>query len=68
MIIAERVRKEVEKIRIPACPRQITISLGVASCVEGESAEALVARADTALYKAKTTGRNRVVAAARARA
>jgi diguanylate cyclase (GGDEF)-like protein len=64
MTVAERIRKEVEEIKIPACPRQITISLGVASWFGGETAEALVARADTALYEAKTTGRNRVVAAA----
>jgi len=62
-IVAERVRKKVEQIKIPACPRQVTISLGVASWCGGETAEALVARADAALYEAKTAGRNRVVAA-----
>ena len=61
--IAERMRAEIEKVKVPACPRQITISLGVATWIPGEAPEALVARADAALYKAKNTGRNRVEAA-----
>ncbi|ROR34168.1 GGDEF domain-containing protein [Inmirania thermothiophila] len=43
---------------------RITMSLGVAQWVPGESAEELVARADAALYRAKEGGRNRVEAAA----
>ncbi len=41
----------------------ITFSAGVAQHEAGESYEALIARADAALYQAKQTGRNRVVMA-----
>ncbi len=42
---------------LPADVR-VTMSAGVATCVPGESAETLVARADVALYQAKDAGRN----------
>ena len=42
---------------LPADAR-VTVSAGVATCVSGESAEALIARADAALYQAKDAGRN----------
>jgi diguanylate cyclase (GGDEF)-like protein len=38
----------------------VTCSFGIAECVEGDTAEALIARADDALYRAKIKGRNRV--------
>ena len=37
---------------------RVTVSAGVATCVPGEAVEALVARADAALYQAKKAGRN----------
>ena len=40
---------------------RITISIGVAQLSDRDHAEALVQRADTCLYRAKHTGRNRVV-------
>jgi diguanylate cyclase len=39
---------------------QVTLSIGVAVAEEGESLEWLMERADTALYRAKRAGRNRV--------
>jgi diguanylate cyclase (GGDEF)-like protein len=42
---------------LPADVR-VTVSAGVATCVSNESAEALIARADAALYQAKRAGRN----------
>ena len=63
IVIAERIRRRVEKITVPSCPRQITISLGVASWRVGEASKQFVARADEALYSAKRSGRNRVEAA-----
>jgi diguanylate cyclase (GGDEF)-like protein len=52
----------VERLRA-STPVGQTCSAGVACWDTQESAEALVARADAALYEAKLTGRNRTVAA-----
>ncbi len=62
---AERIRGQVAGLVIEHDGRTIavTVSIGVAvheAGHEAESVEALVARADTALYKAKEAGRNRV--------
>jgi two-component system cell cycle response regulator len=64
--VAERVRARLEgKVidgpdgdRIP-----VTASFGVAELGRGETIEALVGRADEAMYRAKTGGRNRVATA-----
>ena len=58
--LAETLRRKTEQHPI-ATAGNITISLGVAEHVSGESAEAYFQRADTALYAAKNGGRNRVV-------
>jgi diguanylate cyclase (GGDEF)-like protein len=42
---------------------QVTISAGVATLTPEETADALLARADSALYKAKAQGRNRIATA-----
>lgn len=58
-VLAERFRNAVENYRW--AHRAITISLGVATAVDGESIPAgLVQRADVALYRSKADGRNRV--------
>jgi two-component system cell cycle response regulator len=65
--IAERLRQSIETnpVRISRTPGQlhVTISIGIAR-MEGASdtADALLHRADKALYRAKRSGRNRVVA------
>jgi diguanylate cyclase len=41
----------------------VTISAGVAALAPNEAPDALLARADSALYKAKAQGRNRIVSA-----
>jgi len=65
--VAERLRKSIETtpIDISREPGKlgITISIGIAASEgEGDTAEALLRRADQALYTAKRNGRNRVVA------
>ena len=57
---AERLRAAVAAAR-PA-GLELTISFGVACAKPGEALEQLIARADRALYVAKTGGRNRVCA------
>ena len=60
--IAEQIRREVESTRLDAAPdARITISLGVAdACNECATLEQWLERADSALYRAKRAGRNRV--------
>lgn len=60
-ILAERVRRLIGADPLEGLA--ITVSLGVATRLPGESAEALMARTDQALYAAKRTGRNRYVIA-----
>lgn len=64
-IVSERVRHAISDvpIQVDAKPLSMTVSIGVASGEPASGAEALIRRADTALYDAKNTGRNRVIAA-----
>ncbi|MBD3426371.1 MAG: diguanylate cyclase [Candidatus Omnitrophica bacterium] len=61
--VAERLRKSVESKEIKAFDEKVkvTVSIGVSTYPEdGEQVESLIEKADTALYKAKRAGRNRV--------
>jgi diguanylate cyclase (GGDEF)-like protein len=64
---AETIRRACEARAVPHPASQVssvvTVSAGVAACVPSEenSIDGLMARADAALYHAKSTGRNRVV-------
>ena len=58
--VAARIRRAIEDTpcECDGARVQVTVSLGVAELREGEGPEALLARADTALYQAKAGGRN----------
>jgi diguanylate cyclase (GGDEF)-like protein len=59
LVIAERLRVRVENLVVP-CVGRITISLGVATFPQdGGSPALLIKAADSALYQAKKSGRNR---------
>ncbi len=61
---AEQIRLSIHNLRVSYRnqPIQITTSLGVAAYpVHGDNSDAVLIRADRALYHAKQTGRNRVV-------
>jgi diguanylate cyclase (GGDEF)-like protein len=63
--LAERIRISLQQYTsahnsIPLC----TVSIGVAQCRKNDSSVSLMQHADEALYKAKTSGRNRVRQAA----
>ena len=57
--LAERLLQVVRQHSFP-CGRPVTASAGVACAVDGDTVLSLEARADAALYQAKTTGRDRV--------
>ena len=64
-IMAERVRILVaanQELHQDACPG-ITVSIGIGTLTADDDVAALLHRADTAMYRAKRDGRNRVVAA-----
>ncbi len=67
--LAERIRVAVERLRLPyleaSAGRHVSVSIGVAACVPGQSGSpsSLVAAADEALYQAKAVGRNQVIVA-----
>jgi len=59
---AERVRQAVKAARVPGCDagHALTVSIGVVLVDPGEDINAALARADRALYLAKSSGRDRV--------
>ncbi len=62
MICAERIRKMVSRIEFEDMPPdfRITISVGVTEYQPSEVIQDAINRADTALYRAKLNGRNKV--------
>jgi two-component system cell cycle response regulator len=67
--VAERIRAEIAKLPFPIGKDgkaiEVTVSVGVSSMLKGpDTVQALMKRADQALYEAKSGGRNRVVAKA----
>lgn len=72
LLVAERVRASIARILLPARETRldealetvrVTASVGVATYQgAGDSVQGMVQRADSCLYRAKATGRNRVVA------
>ena len=64
-VVAERIRQKIQSLNFPSQtgPFRITASIGYAVCPEdGERADALLKKADAALYVAKENGRNQVIA------
>lgn len=60
--LAERIRASVADHEYGLTTGGVTASLGLAQYKSGETPEALIIRADKALCKAKTPGRNRAEA------
>lgn len=66
MTIAERARGAIAALRVTTAdgkPLALSISIGVAPFGSGMSLDAALAQADSAMYSAKRSGRNRVLAA-----
>ena len=67
--LLERIRQAVQALEIAhsAGSLQLTVSIGLAQHLPGDTVERTLERADQALYRAKALGRNRVVVAPAAR-
>ncbi|MGM0419319.1 MAG: GGDEF domain-containing protein, partial [Thermodesulfobacteriota bacterium] len=57
---ARRLRKKTEQNNFTKV-NKITVSIGLTQYIQDEDEDSFIKRADTALYKAKENGRNRVV-------
>jgi diguanylate cyclase (GGDEF)-like protein len=57
---AERFRVAISEMIIEGFPRKVTASFGVATLLPGHPSQTLFERADSALYRAKQNGRNRI--------
>jgi diguanylate cyclase (GGDEF)-like protein len=67
LTVGEKIRRRVEKARFAGGSRQpkgkVTVSVGVATIpTDAQGMEPLIERADSALYRAKSKGKNRVEA------
>ncbi|MDX9741480.1 MAG: GGDEF domain-containing protein [Gammaproteobacteria bacterium] len=60
MMLGERIRRRIESLECQYGeePVPVTISLGIACYRPGDNSESLFEKADTALYAAKSAGRN----------
>jgi diguanylate cyclase (GGDEF)-like protein len=60
---AERLRRAIEALEVPhgEVTIRLTMSIGFTEYQRGESVESCIRRCDELLYRAKETGRNRVV-------
>jgi diguanylate cyclase len=65
MPIANQVRSAVEALRFHfrGTPVRVTVSCGVTELTEQDAPEAAFDRADAALYRAKSGGKNQCIAA-----
>jgi diguanylate cyclase (GGDEF)-like protein/PAS domain S-box-containing protein len=68
LLVAEKLRAEIEALHLPLGDRWVTVSIGVATALAREGGSmripgSLLLAADKALYQAKREGRNRVVTA-----
>jgi diguanylate cyclase (GGDEF)-like protein len=63
--LAETLRGLIGRARVPVGHTELTVtaSVGVTTATDDEQAEAVIARADRALYEAKRAGRDRVCVA-----
>ncbi len=59
--VPERIREAIAARRFEPLPRPVTASFGLVEWTPGEQGSALLRRADTELYQAKSAGRNQVV-------
>jgi len=66
--LAERIRESIQSTVRLMDGKPVTVSLGVAAWREGQSLDEVLAAADRELYRAKSSGRNRVCVAGQERA
>lgn len=59
--VANRIREEISKTRLSTEHLEVTVSIGCTQWQKNELFIDVMDRADQQLYKAKTTGRNRVI-------
>lgn len=59
--VAEKIRSSLEESKLTSKQLNITSSFGVCRLIENDTEDSFLARADEALYKAKNSGRNKVV-------
>ena len=59
MILAEKLRKSISEYRFTNVGKK-TASFGITTCSDKCTFESMINRADKALYKAKSAGRNKV--------
>lgn len=57
--VAEKLRRIVEETVFDG-KIKITVSIGITTCREGDTVDTILRKVDTALYKAKSEGKNRV--------
>ncbi|KAA0259558.1 diguanylate cyclase [Deferribacter autotrophicus] len=60
-LVAEKIRNKVENMEFDEINEKVTVSFGVASRDEANDLDEVIKIADERLYKAKETGKNKVV-------